>query len=129
MKEIIELEKTELYKLLDCLSIPMFTNEDLKETRKTVLFGKERKTEQIPETYEELRSLCIDISTKGNMIYIFSEWNNPNKEFLQVRTLRFYPDGTIRNDYDDKNNEPYIIVKNRTPQQMWQIIKSLIGEE
>ena len=80
----------------------------------------------IPETYEELRSLCIELSTKDNMIYIFSEWNNPNKEFLRVRTLRFYPDGTIRNDYDGENNEPYIIVKDRTPAQMWQIIKNLM---
>lgn len=88
----------------------------------------ERKVEQVPETWKELRSLCIKLSTKENMIYIFNEWKNPNKEFLKIRTLRFYPDGTIRNDYEDKNNEPYIIAENRTPAQMWNIIKALVDK-
>ena len=68
MKEITVIEKHELYKLLDCLPMPMLTDEDIekeiKEGRKLILFGKERKVEQVPETWEELKELCEELEGK-----------------------------------------------------------------
>ena len=60
----------------------------------------ERKVEQVPETWEELKELCKNITidlklTKDGKIYCYE----------------------------------HLIAENRTPQQMWQIIKNLIGEE
>lgn len=60
----------------------------------------ERKVEQVPETWEELKELCKNITidlklTKDGKIYCYE----------------------------------LLIAENRTPQQMWQIIKNLIGEE
>lgn len=125
MKERIVLEKHELYKLLDCLPMPMITDKDLekqiKEGRKIVLFGKERKAEQVPETYEELRSLCIEISTKEDHIHIFNDWGT-NNEFLMTHSLKFYPDGTICVNGDNE----FIIAKNKTVAEMWNIIRALL---
>ncbi len=59
----------------------------------------EHETEQVPENWEELKELCKGI-TVG---------------------LKICKDGTIY------CNE-YFLAKNRTPEQMWQIIKGLIGE-
>lgn len=108
-------------------TIVVIPKDDLVYIKPT--YNKIEQYIKVPETWEELRSLCIKLSTKENMIYIFNEWKNPNKEFLKIRTLRFYPDGTIRNDYDDENNEPYIIAKDKKPNQMWQIIKNLAEEK
>lgn len=60
----------------------------------------EHTKEQVPETFEELKELCKDITLD----------------------LKICKDGTIY-CYE------YLLAKNRTPQQMWQIIKNLIGEE
>lgn len=104
----------------------MKTIEIVYYNNETPQFAEKAKYEELPETYEELRSLCIAKSTKEEMIYIFSEWKQPNIEYLQTHTLRFYKDGTIRNGGDAE--EGYIIAKDRTPQQMWQIIKALVQE-
>lgn len=55
--------------------------------------------EQVPETFEELKELCKDI--KGD--------------------LKLTSDGKIY-CYE------YLIAENRTPAQMWNIIKNLTGE-
>lgn len=55
---------------------------------------------KVPETFEELKELCKGITV----------------------SLKICKDGTIY-CYE------YLLAKNRTPQQMWNIIKSLIGEE
>lgn len=59
---------------------------------------KNWKVEQIPETFEELKELCKDITLD----------------------LKICKDGTIY-CYE------YLLAKNRTPAQMWNIIKNLIG--
>jgi hypothetical protein len=59
-----------------------------------------QKIEQVPENWEELKELCKGITLD----------------------LKICKDGTIY-CYE------YLLAKNRTPQQMWQIIKSLIGEK
>lgn len=123
MKKRIVLEKHELYKLLDCLPMQMVIDEDIKKERTILLFGKERKVEQVPETYEELRSLCIDVSTTGNIVYIFNDWGT-NNEYLMTHSLKFYPNGTICVHGDND----FVVCRNRTPAQMWQIIKGLMGE-
>ena len=63
-------------------------------------FNKNGKKEQVPESWEELKELCKGITLD----------------------LKICKDGTIY-CYE------YLLAKNRTPQQMWQIIKNLIGEE
>lgn len=57
------------------------------------------KLEQVPETFEELKELCKDI--KGD--------------------LKLTSDGKIY-CYE------YLIAENRTPAQMWAIIKNLVGD-
>ena len=77
--------------------------KDLKcaEDKNYVIAKKEKcKVEKYPTNWEELKELCKDI-TVG---------------------LKICKDGRIF------CNE-YFLAQNRTPQQMWQIIKSLIGEE
>ena len=85
-------------------------------------FKKEdAEVEQVPETFAELKELCKDIKevtiteeghinvglvyfTKGGEIYTYVEGVLTSSIFLPVS-------------------------KDRTPAQMWQIIKGLIGEE
>ena len=124
MKERIVLEKHEMYKLLDCLPMPMITDEDLekeiKEGRKLILFGKERKTEQVPETYEELKELV-----RQNIFEDFANGVKIGKfikvEYILIDGKSFMPDGEIL----DEDNDVFAV--NRTPEQMWEIIKGLIG--
>lgn len=73
---------------------------DNEGEKKIVLFGKEYKTEKEPTNWEELKELCKGITLD----------------------LKVCKDGTIY-CYE------YCLAKNRTIEQMWQIIKSLIGEE
>ena len=79
-----------------------------------------------PKTYEELRSLCIGIGTKDNHIWIHSHWGKGN-EYLMTHSLKFYPDGKICMDGDNVNE--FVIAENKSPKQMWAIIKSLLGEK
>lgn len=121
MKEIIVFKKHELYKLLDCLPMPMITDEDLekqiKEGRKIVLFGKERKTEKIPESWKELKELCkeIEVDAEEDYIELFG--------VLVGSNILFCKDGAIFLNTDCCFKEK------ATPQQMWAIIKNLIGEK
>lgn len=78
----------------------------------------------IPETYEELRHLCIEMGTKDNHVFIFNDWGTGN-EYLMTHCLKFYPDGTICVNGDNE----FIIARNKTVKEMWLIIKSLIGEQ
>lgn len=86
----------------------------------------EYKKEQVPESYEELRSLCFKIGTKDNHVFVFGDWGKGN-EYLMTHCLKFYPDGKICMDGDNVNE--FVVAENKSPQQMWQIIKALIGEE
>lgn len=82
-----------------------------------------RKIEQVPESWEELKELCKDLKGlyKNYNIEVFDDaiFVLDAKAVL----LKVYDDGEIK----DSGSE--VIAENRTPQQMWQIIKSLIGEE
>ena len=126
MKEIIVIKKHELYTLLDCLPMPMITDEDLekeiKEGRKLILFGKERKVEQVPETYEELKELVNKYSGKINR----------QVGGITVGTTRIIIMMKFDNIYFGKNGNIYFADKflgTYTPARQWEIIKSLIGEE
>ena len=71
-----------------------------------------QKVEQVPETFEELKELC-----KGMYADITEH------SITLFGCLEFWDDGKLSFfHYSD-------IVNNLTPAQMWQIIKSLIGEE
>ena len=69
--------------------------------------------EQVPETFDELKELCKD-NDKIGIGLEFIEYDN----FIIV----FKREGKILGCGDD-----LIIAENRTPQQMWQIIKGLIA--
>lgn len=69
----------------------------------------------VPETFEELKELCKDLNKIGIGLE-FIEYDN--------FTIVFKREGKIFGCGDD-----LIIAVNRTPQQMWNIIKNLIGEE
>lgn len=81
----------------------------------------EYEVEQVPETWEELKELCratghygIDIIKGDGALY---------KENIFVLGLSFRLNGNVE---DMENNT---IAVNRTPEQMLQIVKGLIGEE
>lgn len=76
----------------------------------------ERKVEQVPENWEELKSLCKDIKDiqiVSNVIYLEPE---------DLGRIELYSDGVI------VCNE-YILAENRTVAQMWNFIKSLMEKE
>ena len=77
------------------------------------------KIEKLPETFDELIEICID-----TFKYIsVGEFSNTNQKYMIIKELTFCENGNILNE------KGYNIVVKRTPQQMWNIIKSLIGEE
>lgn len=67
----------------------------------------EYKKEQVPTNWEELKNLCNE-----NNLEIFAD-------VIYTNALSFHENGDI------KDNENSMVAENRTPQQMWQIIKSL----
>lgn len=79
------------------------------------------KKEQVPETFEELKGLCrnvkeVSITEEGHI-------NVDLVYFTKDGEIYIYIEGVLTSSI-------YLpITENRTPQQMWQIIKSLIGEE
>lgn len=78
--------------------------------------------EQIPETWEELKELCKNL--KG--IEFVSK--NTKVQILQLNNIWFAESGDIWS-YTDDFTGTCNIAKDRTPQQMWSFIKSLIREE
>lgn len=75
-----------------------------------------QKVEQVPENWEELKSLCKDIKDiqiVSNVIYLEPE---------DLGRIELYSDGVI------VCNE-YILAENRTVAQMWNFIKSLMEKE
>lgn len=82
-------------------------------------YNKMERYIKVPETFEELKELC-----KG----ICEFRKGARYEFILVKTgdncLWFSSDGTI-----EFPMLQYKVIEDLTPQQMWQIIKSLIGAE
>ena len=110
MKEIIVVENKAFLNKTDFVCI-----EDIVKDLKV-----EYTKEQVPENWEELKELCKTISKietiKDNVYFIIE-----NKIFF--RGITFHLNGDI------EDFKGYVISENRTPAQMWQIIKNLIGEE
>lgn len=109
--------------------MPMITDEDLekeiKEGRKLILFGKERKVEQVPETFEEIKQLLHN----DKKVFNKSVKKIEISEFMieihfKLQTICFLHSGDV---VEPNCLKP--IVTGRTPAQMWTIIKNLIGEE
>ena len=76
--------------------------------------------EQVPETFEELKELC---KKTGHYAVNILKGGLLNKEYIFIFGLSFRDNGDIE---DIENNN---VAENRTPEQMWNIIKSLVGEE
>ncbi len=113
MKERIVIPKDRIKVLTSCGHFPAngyFT------------FNKEdAEIEQELETFEELKELCRKLKIGDCEVYITLQLTDKMK-------LYFYDNGEIIGAYLDFEYE-FSLVKGRTPQQMYQIIKSLIGEE
>ena len=75
------------------------------------------KVEQVPETWEDLKELVIDRAK-----YIFNDKFFGDGEYFVVSCNYFIQDGRILDAYQN------CFAANRTPQQMWQIIKALVEE-
>ena len=85
-----------------------------------------QKIEQVPTNWEELKELCKKLEpklVKENNLYETQITLNINNGGYYA----FYPDGTII--FKASNSINYTIAKNKTMSQMFQFIKSLIGEE
>ena len=95
--------------------------KDLKcaEDKNYVIAKKEKcKVEKYPTNWEELKELCEDLESKD--VFITSAG-----DCIEYHGLQFWVSGTVCHETE----KFYSIKSDRTPQQMWQIIKSLIGEE
>ena len=94
--------------------------------------NQNRMIEQVPENFADLKELCKELKTKvENLIVEFL----PPKEHYDCEVIWFKQYGLWLDSNGfvlfKKDIEEDMIggAKNRTPQQMWNIIKSLIGEE
>ena len=79
----------------------------------------EHTIEQVPESFSELKELC---KKTGHYAVNILKGGLLNKEYIFIFGLSFRDNGDIE---DIENNN---VAENRTPQQMWGIIKNLIGE-
>ncbi len=126
MKERIVIDNEDI--LFSCL-------HDYEDNVGVINYKLDRKKfEQVPETFEELKELCKSI--KGNkkdcggaMWFEFGCLNN-DKMYLG-KFLCVDEKGQVGIAERSWGGEISITIfaQNRTPQQMWQIIKNLIGEE
>lgn len=76
--------------------------------------NQNKMREQIPETFEELKELCKDIKE----VKIEVSW-------IELRNTDGIPFIFYSKGYVGRTNDVSFVAKNRTPAQMWQIIKSL----
>ena len=81
--------------------------------------------EQVPETFEELKELCEEL--EGKKIITTSTGIIIEDDCIEFHGLQFLKSGIIC--HETEIDEGLAIRLNRTPQQMWNIIKSLVGEE
>lgn len=79
------------------------------------------RVEQEPTNWEELKELCENI--KG----VEYAGGNAKGEIIQLDNIWFAENGDIWG-YSENWEEVCVIGKNKTPQQMWGIIKNLRGE-
>lgn len=83
--------------------------------------NKDIKIEQVPESFEDLKELCKDIK----------EVTITEEGHINIDLVYFTEDGEIYTYIEGvlTSSLSLPVAKNRTPAQMWEIIKSLIGEE
>lgn len=110
MKEIIVVENKAFLNKTDFVCI-----EDIVKDLKV-----EYTKEQVPENFSELKELCEDLESKN--VFIINAGN-----CIEFNGLYFWKDGSITTTQN--NNDIWATKTNLTPAKMWQIIKSLIGEE
>lgn len=99
-------------------------NDNCKRKDCEICFKERSKKEQVPENWEDLKELCLELNNKikdidVNCVYnehIIIQWYNDDNTDVDI-----YKDGTIF-------VENHLVADNRTIEQMWQIIKGLIGE-
>jgi len=91
------------------------------------------ETEQVPETFENLKELCIatnyiqDILKKNREEKsIPVHLNDCGTGYVIIKDLYFGENGIV---FYEVKEQRYIIAKDLTFAQMWGIIKNLIGEE
>lgn len=91
------------------------------------------KFEKVPETWEELKELCKDI--KGNkkdlggaMWFEFGCLNNDQMYLGKFLCVDIKGQVGVAEKSWGGDISITILAQNRTPAQMWQIIKGLIGE-
>ena len=70
--------------------------------------------EQVPETFEELKELCINLKRDYDITCVSST--------IWVHGLSFNETGIIGDSHHS------LIVEDKTPAQMWAIIKNLVGD-
>lgn len=121
MKNIIEVPKELLERLIDSLPISMFI--DRKRKKKTVIFGIECKERKIPFTWEEF----VEESKKIGKVYKEDKFsisfynNNGSGVFIFVRedmSIRFYRQDTFW----------FFLAQHRTPEQMFLFLRSALDE-
>ena len=83
--------------------------------------------EQVPENFSDLQELCEKINSKKFVVDCGYTTRIIITEINFGRTITFYDNGLVIVS-PDKDYE-IILTENRTIQQMWQVIKNLIGEE
>lgn len=84
----------------------------------------EHTIEKQPETFEELKELCKQLDkklVKENNLYETQITMETDKGYYA-----FYQDGTII--FKASNSINYTVAENRTMSQIFQFIKSLVGE-
>ena len=117
MKERIVIERnedtSEYYK-----KFPNRSGKQIEHIEVLAPIEQNVRFEQVPETFEELKELCKDLEDKD--VFITSAG-----DCIEYHGLQFWVSGTVCHETE----KFYSIKSDRTPQQMWQIIKSLIGEE
>ena len=125
MKEMIVIEKELLEKIIKASPIQWFDNKEKIDN--VILFGKEYKTEKYPTNWEELKELCRNSKIPKcyfrQDLFIKTEEPLTYYEHICVDGVLFVENGSIYAGYENDN-----VSNNRTPAQMWQIIKNLIGE-
>ena len=86
-----------------------------------------QKVEQVPETWEDLKELCekTDYVKTANIKNIPVYLNEFGTGYIIIKGLYFGINGKI---FYEVIGQRYIIAQNRTPAQMWQIIKGLTEE-
>ena len=94
---------------------------------------EEFEVEQVPETWEDLKELCKSI--KGNkkdlggaMWFEFGCLNNDQMYLGKFLCVDIKGQVGVAEKSWGGDISITIFAQNRTPQQMWQIIKGLIGE-